>query len=100
MGHEKPKIYGDRLPIYKIYGRDYHTNNHTYNILTYKARKKRRYLHDLVKYGNYTSIGWKNKHRTLLSSCRYKKIIISTLIKKRFERKKEIAILLFKKIII
>ena len=56
MRHEKPKVYRDRFPIYKIYGRDYHTDNYIYNILTYKARKGRRYLHDLVEYGNYTSI--------------------------------------------
>ena len=57
MGHEKPEACGDRLPIYKIYERDYHTNNYTYNILTYKVRKKKKYLHDLIKYDNYTSIG-------------------------------------------
>ena len=56
MGHEKPKTYGDKLFIYKICGRDYYTNNYTYNILTYKARKRRRCLYDLVKYGNYINI--------------------------------------------
>ena len=56
MGHEKPKAYENRLPIYKIYEKDYHINNYTCNMLTYKARKRRRYLHDLVKYDNYTSI--------------------------------------------
>ena len=89
MGHEKPKIYGNRLSIYKIYGRDYYTNNHIYNILTYKARKGRKYLLDLVKYGNYISIGWENKHKILSSSCRYKKIIIIILAEKRFEKKKK-----------
>ena len=57
MGHEKPKICENRLFIYEIYGRDYYTNNHIYNILTYKVRKKKRYLYDLVKYGNYINIG-------------------------------------------
>ena len=57
MGHEKPEICGDRLPICEIYGRDYYTNNYTCNILTYKARKKRRCLYDLIKYDNYISIG-------------------------------------------
>ena len=57
MGHEKPEACENRLPIYKICGKDYDTNNHTCNILIYKARKKRRYLHDLVKCGNYTNIG-------------------------------------------
>ena len=56
MGHEKPEICEDRLPICKICGKDYHTNDYIYNILTYKARKGRRYLHDLVKCGNYISI--------------------------------------------
>ena len=56
MRHEKPKICEDRLPIYKIYEKDYYTNNYTYNILTYKTRKNKRYLYDLVKYGNYISI--------------------------------------------
>ena len=56
MGHEKPEICGNKFFIYKIYEKNYHTNNHTYNILTYKARKKRRYLHDLIKYDNYISI--------------------------------------------
>ena len=55
MGHEKPKTCENRPPIYKIYGRDHHTNNHTYNILIYKARKERRCLYDLVKCGNYTN---------------------------------------------
>ena len=57
MGHEKPKACGDKPPIYEICGRDYHTNNYTCNILTYKARKERRCLHDLVKCGNYINIG-------------------------------------------
>ena len=56
MGHEKPKVCGDRLSIYKIYGKNYYINNYTYNILICKARKKRRYLYDLIKYGNYTNI--------------------------------------------
>ena len=57
MGHEKSEICGDKPPICKICGRDHHTNDYTYNILTYKARKGRRYLYDLIKYGNYISIG-------------------------------------------
>ena len=57
MRHEKPKVYENRPLIYKIYGRDYYTNNHTCNILTYKARKKRKCLYDLIKYGNYINIG-------------------------------------------
>ena len=56
IGHEKPKTCENRLPIYKIYEKDYHINNYTYNILTYKARKKKRYLYDLIKCGNYISI--------------------------------------------
>ena len=56
MRHEKPKTCGNRLPIYKIYGKDHHTNNYIYNMLIYKTRKGRRYLHDLVKYGNYINI--------------------------------------------
>ena len=100
IGREKPKIYENRLPIYKIYEKNHHTNNHTYNILIYKVRKGRRCLYDLIKYGNYINIDWKNKHKTSSPSCRYKKMIIITLIGKRFERKKKAAILLFKKIII
>ena len=100
MRYEKPKICGNRPPIYKICGRDHHTNNHIYNILTYKARKGRRCLYDLIKYGNYTSIGWENKHRTSSSSCRYKKMIIIILVRKRFEKGKKTAILLFKGVII
>ena len=57
MGHEKPKVCGDKPPICKICGRDYYTDDYTCNMLTYKVRKKRRYLYDLVKYGNYISIG-------------------------------------------
>ena len=56
MGHEKPKKCENRPFIYKICGRDYYTNDYTYNILIYKARKGKRCLYDLVKYGNYTSI--------------------------------------------
>ena len=88
IGYEKPKICGDRLFIYKIYGRDYYTNKYIYNILIHKARKGKRCLYELVKCGNYTSINWKNKHRALSPSCRYKKIIITILAGKRFERKK------------
>ena len=100
MGHEKPEACGDRPPIYKICGRDHHTDNHTCNMLTCKARKRKRCLHDSVKCGNYTSIGWENKHRASSPSCRYKKIIIATLAGKRFERRKKTAILSFKGVII
>ena len=99
IGHEKPEICENRLPIYKIYERDHYINNYIYNILIYKARKRRRYLHDLIKYGNYINISWENKHKTLSQSYRYKKIIITTLAEKRFEKKKT-AILSFKGIII
>ena len=57
MGHEKSEVCGNRFSICKIYGRDYHTNDYTCNILTYKARKERRCLYDLIKYGNCISIG-------------------------------------------
>ena len=56
MRHEKPKICENKPSIYKIYGKDYHTNNHIYNILIYKARKRRRCLYDLIKYDNYINI--------------------------------------------
>ena len=56
MGHELPKIYGNKPFIYEIYGRDHHTNNHIYNILTYKVRKERRCLYDLIKCDNYINI--------------------------------------------
>ena len=55
--YDKLGIYENRPPIYKIYKKDYNINNHIYNIVNYKALKRRRYLHDLVKYDNYTSIG-------------------------------------------
>ena len=100
MGHEKPEACEDRPSIYKIYGKDYYTNNHTCNILIYKARKRRKCFHDLIKYGNYTSMSWENKYKALSPSCRYKKMIISILAGKRFEKKKKIAILLFKGVII
>ena len=100
MGHEKPEICGNRLSICEIYGKDYYINNYIYNMLICKVRKKRRCLYDLVKYDNYTNMGWENKYKTLLLSCRYKKIIIVILIGKRFERGKNTAILLFKEIII
>ena len=69
-------------------------------MITYKGKKERRCLYDLVKYGNYISIGWENKYKTLLQLYRYKKMIILTLAEKRFERKKKAAILSFKKVII
>ena len=56
IGHEKPKACGDKPSIYEIYGRNYHTNNYIYNMLTCKARKRRRCLYDLVKCGNYINI--------------------------------------------
>ena len=56
IGHDKPGIYEDRLPIYKIYRKDYNINNHSYNIVIYKALKEEKCLHDLVKYDNYINI--------------------------------------------
>ena len=56
-GHEKPEAYGDRPLIYEICEKDHHTNNHTYNVITYKSKKRRKYLHDLIKYRNYISMG-------------------------------------------
>ena len=55
--HEKPEACGDRPPIYEIYEKDYYTNNYTCNMIIYKGKKGRKYLYDLIKYGNYTSIG-------------------------------------------
>ena len=54
--HEKSETYGDRPPIYEIYGKDHYTNNYTYNMIIYKDKKGKRYLYDLIKYGNYTNI--------------------------------------------
>ena len=54
--HEKPEVYGDKPPIYEIYEKDHHINNYTYNVIIYKSKKKKRYLYDLIKYGNYISI--------------------------------------------
>ena len=54
--YDKLEICGNRLLIYKIYEKDYNINNYIYNIVNYKALKKRRCLHDLVKYGNYINI--------------------------------------------
>ena len=56
IGHDKLEICEDRPSIYKIYKKDYNINNHIYNIVNYKALKKRRYLYDLIKYDNYTNI--------------------------------------------
>ena len=70
IGHDKPGICEDRPPIYKIYKKDYSTNNHSYNIVNYKALKGKRCLHDSVKCGNYTNISQKNRHKTSSSSCR------------------------------
>ena len=56
IGHEKPKICGNRLFMCEICGKDYYINNYIYNILIYKARKERRCLYDLVKCGNYINI--------------------------------------------
>ena len=64
--YEKPEACGDRPLIYEICGKDYYTNNYTYNIIIYKGKKRRRCLYDLVKYGNYISMGWENKYRILL----------------------------------
>ena len=56
IGHDKSEICEDRLLIYKIYKKDYNTNNYIYNIINYKVLKGRRCLYDLVKYGNYINI--------------------------------------------
>ena len=45
-------------------------------------------------------MGWENKHRASSQSCRYRKMIISTLAGKRFEKGKETAISSFKEVII
>ena len=57
MGHEQLKVYEDKPPIYEIYEKNYYINNHTCNIIIYKNKKRRKYLHDLIKYGNYTNMG-------------------------------------------
>ena len=54
--HDKPGIYEDKLSIYKIYKKDYNTNNYIYNLINNKAPKEKKYLHDLIKYDNYTNI--------------------------------------------
>ena len=54
--YEKSEAYGDRPLIYEIDGKDYHTNNHTYNKIIYKNKKRKRCLHDLIKYENYINI--------------------------------------------
>ena len=54
--YEKLEIYGDKPSIYEIYGKNYYINNHTYNIIIYKNKKKKRCLYDLIKYGNYINI--------------------------------------------
>ena len=43
IGHEKSETYENKPPIYEIYGKDHHTNNHTYNMITYKDKKKDSY---------------------------------------------------------
>ena len=55
--YEKPEICGDRPPICEICGKDYYINNYTCNVITYKGKKKKKCLYDLVKYENYTSMG-------------------------------------------
>ena len=57
MGYEKPEVCGDRLFMYEICEKDYYTDNYTYNMIIYKDKKGRRCLYDLIKCGNYTSIG-------------------------------------------
>ena len=49
MGHEKLEVCGDRPPICEIYGKDYHINNYTYNVIIYNGKKRRRCLYDLIK---------------------------------------------------
>ena len=34
-------------------------------MIIYKNKKEKKYLYDLVKYGNYISIGQENKYRIL-----------------------------------
>ena len=68
--YDKSGIYGDRFLIYKIYKKDHNTNNHIYNIINYKASKRKRCLYDLIKYGNYINMGQENRYRALLSSYR------------------------------
>ena len=57
MGYEKSEACGDKPPICEICGKDHYTNDHMCNVIIYKGKKKRRCLYDLVKYGNYISIG-------------------------------------------
>ena len=57
MGHEKPEACENKPPIYEICGKDHHTNNYTCNVIIYKGKKGRKYLYDLVKYGNCISMG-------------------------------------------
>ena len=57
MGHEKPEACGDRPPMCEICGKDHYTDNYTCNVIIYKGKNGRRCLHDLVKYGNYISMG-------------------------------------------
>ena len=100
IGHDKPDACGDRLLICVICGRDHDTDDHKCNVMTCKAQKGRRCLHDSVKCGNCTSMGWENKHQASSSTCRWRKTAISTLARRRFEKGKEAAVSAFKGVII
>ena len=39
--HEKPEAYENKPLIYEIYEKNHHTNNHTYNVIIYKSKKKK-----------------------------------------------------------
>ena len=54
--HEKPEACENKSFIYEICEKDHHTNNYTCNMIIYKNKNKIKYLHDLVKYENYTNI--------------------------------------------
>ena len=84
-----------------IYGRGYITNDYICSVTACRALRGRRCLHDLVKCGNCTSMGWDNNKYTALSSlCRWKKEVISKLATRRFEKRKERAMSKFKGVVI
>ena len=57
MGYEKLKACEDKPPMCEICEKDHYINNYTYNMIIYKNKKGRRCLYDLIKYGNYISMG-------------------------------------------
>ena len=88
--HDKPGVYRDRPLIYIIYGRGYSTNDHTYSMISYRAPKGRRYIYDLIKYGNCTSQGQENtRYTAVLLLYHQRKEVILGLVNKRFKRNKE-----------